>query len=191
MAKITRKVAKVFGQDAGLDEIGKFGSLAAGTPEYETDPALIQSLSNWLGGWYSAVVGGNSPAIQDMNAFCFVMAYQIAYAMQTGVAEWNTDTVYYIGSLVNDGAGQMYVSNTDDNTANTLDDGVNWTPVGGGYTTDVTPATDVTVASGETLTYFGLEIEAAKEWTVDGTLVTGGLIVGGVLNVPGKLVVLY
>lgn len=128
MAKITRKNMKVFGSSAGPTDIGKFGSLAAGSPTYTTDPETIQALSNYLTGWLGAVVGGNSPAIQDMNALCYLFAYQLAYLMQTGVAEWNASTTYYIGSLVNDGAGRLYRSITDDNLNNALSSTSNWTP---------------------------------------------------------------
>lgn len=125
MAKITRKNAKIFGSSAGPNQIGKFGSLAAGSVAYTTDPEVIQELSNYLTGWFGAVVGANSPAIEDMNALCYLFAYQIAYLMQTGVPEWNDETTYYIGSMVTD-SSQIYVSLTDDNLNNPVSDTVNW-----------------------------------------------------------------
>lgn len=126
MAKIVRKVAKIFGSTSGPNQIAKFGSFAAGSVAYSTDPATIQSLGNWLAGWYDAVLLGNSPAIQDMNAFCFVMAYQIAYLMQEGAAEWESGTTYYIGSLAQDGAGNVYTSLTDTNLNHALSDTTKW-----------------------------------------------------------------
>lgn len=126
MAKITRKVAKIFGSNAGTDEIAQFGSLAAGSPAFSTDPATIQALGNWLTGWFGGVEAGNSPAIEDMNAFCYTMAYQIAYLMQQGIAEWDSTTTYYIGSLAQDGDGNVYVSLTDNNLNNVLLDPSNW-----------------------------------------------------------------
>lgn len=130
MAKITRKIMKIFGSTAGTNNIAKFGSFAAGTPVRYTgavaDPTVIQSLSNWLQGWYGAVVGSNSPAIEDMNAGFFVFAYQLAYLMQEGVAEWDSTTTYYIGSIVNDGTGILYVSLTDTNLGNALSSTANW-----------------------------------------------------------------
>lgn len=98
MAKITRATQKVFGENAGLNEIGVFGSLAAGSPAYATTPAQVQSLSNYLQGWFGAVLGSNSPAIEDMNAVHFLFARQLAYLMQTGVPEYDAATTYYIGS---------------------------------------------------------------------------------------------
>ncbi len=61
-----------------------------------------------------------------MNALCFLFARQLAYIFQAGVAEWNTSTVYYIGSLASDGLGVLYVSLTDTNTGNALTDSTKW-----------------------------------------------------------------
>jgi len=130
MAKITRFHQKLFGSTAASTEIGVFGSLAAGLPTTSTDPTTIQSLSNFLGGWLAAVVGGNSPAVEDMNALFFVAFRQLAYVMQTGVPEWNTSTVYYIGSICSV-AGVCYVSLTDDNTGNAVTSTTNWAVFGG------------------------------------------------------------
>lgn len=125
MAKITRVVQKIFGSNAGVDQRAVFGSLAAGAPAFSTDPATIQSLSNYLGGWFTAVIGGNAPAIEDMNALQFLKSRQLAYLFQQGIAEWNSETSYYIGSMVND-AGKIYVSKTDDNLNNAVSDTTNW-----------------------------------------------------------------
>lgn len=125
MAKITRKVAKIFGSSSGFQQVAQFGSLAAAAPIFTTDVATIQNLANWLTGWFGAVIGGNSPAIEDMNAFCYVMAYQISYLMQAGVPEWETNTIYYKGSLAQSG-GQVFVSTTDSNTGNAVTDSTNW-----------------------------------------------------------------
>ena len=127
MAKIQRKEAKIFGSTAGVNEIAEFGSFAAASPTFTTDPDVIQALSNYLEGWFGAVVGANSPAIEDMNALCYLYAYQIAYVMQAGVAEWLSTTTYYIGSFANS-AGVLYVSLTDNNTGNAVTDTTNWRP---------------------------------------------------------------
>jgi hypothetical protein len=125
MSKLTRVVAKIFGINAGANQISKFGSLAASAPAFTTDPAVAQSLSNWLDGWFGAVVGGNSPAIEDMNSVHFVLARQIAYLMQEGVAEWDTDTTYFINSMAKSG-GVIYKSLTDNNTGNAVTDVSKW-----------------------------------------------------------------
>lgn len=126
MAKLDRIVARIFGSGAGADQIGVFGSLFAGSEATTTSPATAQSLSNWLTGWFAAAIGGNAPAIEDMNSVCFVLAYQIAYMMQAGVPEYNVDTTYYIGSLANDGLGNLYVSIVDDNLAQALTNSTKW-----------------------------------------------------------------
>lgn len=100
MSKIVRKTALIFGQNAGFHQLAQFGSLAAGSPMFSTDPAVLQALSNWLEGWFSAVLGSNSPAIEDVNTAFYVLAYQIAYLMQEGIPEWDSGTTYYIGSVV-------------------------------------------------------------------------------------------
>lgn len=134
MAKIIRKNMKIFGEVAPANQIAEFGSLAAGSPAFSTDPEDIQSLGNYLGGWSSAILGSNSPALEDMNALHYLFAYQLSYLFQSGTAEWNTDTTYYIGSLVSV-LGVQYVSITDDNIGNDpTSDEDNWSP----YSTDST-----------------------------------------------------
>lgn len=118
MAKIPRALMKIFGSNAGPTQIAKFGSLAAGSPAFTADPVVIQSLANYLSGWFSGVIGANSPAIEDMNALCYLFAYQLSYGFQAGVPEYDATTTYYIGSFVNV-AGVVYVSLTDTNIGNT------------------------------------------------------------------------
>lgn len=125
MAKIPRVYQRLFGSTATAGQVKRFGSLAAGSPFTSTDAADIQSLSQWLDGWFASVMGGNSPAIEDMNAIFFVIAQQLGYLMQAGVAEWDATTIYYIGSLVNS-AGAVYVSLTDTNTNNAVTDATKW-----------------------------------------------------------------
>lgn len=174
MAKITREVAKIFGSTAGVNQIGQFGSLAAGSPAYSTDPGTIQNLSQWLSGWFEAVIGANSPAIEDMNAFCYVVAYQIAYLMQTGVAEWNSETTYYIGSLANDGLGNTFVSITDDNLNNALTDGANWVST---RFTKRTADASLNIPANYNLNLGFATIPDTVTYTVAGTICCGGSII--------------
>ena len=126
MAKITRKSQKIFGGDlTASGNIGVFGSLKAGSPSYSTDPATIQS-SHYNLGWADAVVANNAPALQDMNALFYVDTYQLAYLMQTGIAEWDAATEYYIGSWCTDGVGTPYVSIVDTNLNNAVTDTTKW-----------------------------------------------------------------
>lgn len=126
MAKISRALQKIFGLTASPGQIGVYGSLAAGSPAYSTNPETIQSLTNYSAGWYAGVVGENSPAIQDMNALFYLLSYQLSYLFQAGVAEWNAATTYYIGSIVQDGAGGLYVSLIDNNLNNAVTDISKW-----------------------------------------------------------------
>lgn len=169
MAKIVRKEAKIFGSAAGALEIGQFGSLAAGAIAYTTDPDDIQALSQYEGGWFDAVVGSNSPAIEDMNALQYLYAYQLAYLMQSGIPEWETNTVYYIGSLATDANGFPYRSITDDNTGNALTDSANWVPFGGIVNQAVNPATDspyVLTAADRGKTFLVNSANGAQEFTL-------------------------
>jgi len=140
MAKITRVLMKIFGQDAGTNQRGKIGSLASGTPETTTDLKEMQSNANYLGGWFSCVVGNNSPAIEDMNALHYLMAYQLAYGFQQGIAEWEVSTEYHLGSMVND-SGIIYVSLANDNLGNALSDSTKWRTLLN-YVIPVNPSTD-------------------------------------------------
>lgn len=131
MSRLSPVTQKLFGSNAGPDQVAQYGSLFAGSPAFTSDPATMMALSNWLTGWLGAAIDGNSPAIEDMNAVCTVFAYQIAYLLQLGVAEWVSTTAYYTGSLVNDGTGNLYVSRIDANTGNALTDAVSWKLIGG------------------------------------------------------------
>jgi hypothetical protein len=141
MAKIPRKNQKLFGSSASVNQVAKFGSLAAGAPvRYDgtADPDNIQALSNFLSGMFGATLGNNSPAEEDINALFFLAFYQLAYMFQSGVPEWNTSTTYFIGSMVSDGINQIYVSITDNNTGNALSSSSNWqlkSGVGGSFKT--------------------------------------------------------
>src|SRR6185312_5101494 len=114
MSKIARKTMLQFGSNAGTNQIAQFGSFAAGTPQFSIDPAVIQGLSNYLTGMFGAVMGSESPAIEDHNALFYLYAYQLCYLMQAGVPEWDSGTTYYIGSVVQK-AGVIYTSLVDTN----------------------------------------------------------------------------
>lgn len=129
MPKITRQNQKIFGDNAGLNQLAQFGSLAAGTPVFSSNPETIQALGNYLTGWFGAIIGSNSPAIEDMNALFYLFAYQLSYLMQTGIPEWDDETTYYIGSLATNSTGDIFKSKTDDNLNNVLTDLTNWAPL--------------------------------------------------------------
>lgn len=143
MSKIARATMAIFGSSASLNQIEQFGSLAAGSPVYLTPGAAaiasIQALSNYLEGWFGGVVGSNAPAIQDLNALCYLYAYQIAYGFQAGIPEWDSGTTYYTGSFAAGvGTGVLYRSLIDNNTNNAVTTVADWAPVGSENTDSLT-----------------------------------------------------
>jgi alpha-tubulin suppressor-like RCC1 family protein len=133
MSKITRATQKQFGSTAGTNTMAEFGSLFNSYPVVPTrfsgstiTPAIIQTLANYLTGWTGAAIGGNSPALEDMNAVCFLFSYQLGYLLQTGIPEWDAGTTYYIGSIAQDGTGGLYQSIANSNTNNALSNPSFW-----------------------------------------------------------------
>lgn len=125
MAGLTRATQKVFAQNAGPNDITQFGSLANNTLTYSNDPATIQALSQFLSGWFSAVLGVNSPAIEDVNALFFLAFRQLAYLFTRGVPEWDSATTYNTNDVARSGA-VLYVSLVDSNTGNAVTDTTKW-----------------------------------------------------------------
>lgn len=115
-SRLTRYTAKIFGSTATLGQLGVFGSLADASPTTATTPAQVMSLSNWLAGWYSAVLGLNAPALQDMNGAFFALSYLLAYVMEVGISDWDSGTTYFTNDFVQ-ANGIIYVSVADNNTS--------------------------------------------------------------------------
>ncbi|MDR3244671.1 MAG: hypothetical protein LBT79_07985 [Elusimicrobiota bacterium] len=130
MSKIERKTQKIFAENANLNEVSIIGSLKAGNPQFSKDPKTIQSLPNYLLGLRGALIGDNSPALEDENALRYIMTYQLAYLLQQGIPEWDADTTYYKGSRVagfdENNISRIFVSKVDDNTGNPTSDTANW-----------------------------------------------------------------
>lgn len=129
MAKITRSIQKIFsGSIPPAENVAVFGSLQAGAIEYSDDPVLVQSLPAWGQGWSGAVVGEESPALQDMNATMYAISYNLAYVLQQGVAEWSAAQTYYTNSFCSSG-GVIYKSVVDNNLNNAVTNSLYWLPV--------------------------------------------------------------
>jgi hypothetical protein len=132
MAKtVVRKNLKLFGGSGASGNFGQFGSREAGSPVTTKDLDVIQNLSAWVNGWQDAILSANkAPFLQDMNSLHYVMAYELFYLLQDGIAEWDEDTTYFIGSYVRKpGTSELYSSLTDDNLNNALPDATddsNW-----------------------------------------------------------------
>lgn len=152
MARLPRKLQKIFGINAGANQIGRFGSLTAGAPTAYSgalaDPEDLQSLSQYLGGWFSGIVGNSNPAIQDMNALFFLLTYQLTYLFQEGVPEWNAQTEYYQNSYAKGGNGNLYRSLQNSNTNHIVTDLSWWVQVGSGGGLENTPLIDLSTLYG-------------------------------------------
>jgi hypothetical protein len=168
MSKLSRITQLLFGSTAGIDQIAQFGSFASGTPAFTTDPSQnsggVQSLPIFLEGWFGAILGGDSPAIEDMNAIQFLFSRQLAYLMQAGVAEWDNATTYYIGSRAQVN-GVVYSSITNNNINHAVTDSSNWLAptCPGVLTVNSLPFTaGMTVPANESMTWPNLEIGSGQ-----------------------------
>jgi hypothetical protein len=135
MPRKARKTQYQFGSAAGAEEIAKFGSFAAGSPTYTTDPEVIQDLVQYDQGWQGAAVG-LSPAIEDRNALDYLFAYQLQYLLEQGIPEWDAETTYFIGQVVavGDQYGFQYVSLANDNLNHAVTDTLWWRKIDGQVT---------------------------------------------------------
>jgi len=118
MAKLTRIFQNLFGRDGDASHFGQFGSRVSGPGFPTKDPNTIQSLSAFItNGWLDAINSSNkAPFLEDMNGLFYLMFYQIAYALQEGIPEWNSATTYYTGSVVKKtGTSELYASLVDTN----------------------------------------------------------------------------
>lgn len=117
MAKLPRKTLLQFGSTVNAgSEIGQYGSYAS--PIYSSDITVLQAGTAWPRGWAAETIATNRPFLEDMNAVDFVFGYMLSYILQQGIAEYDSGTTYYIGSMCAV-AGVPYVSLTDTNTGNT------------------------------------------------------------------------
>lgn len=177
MAKITRILHKIFGDDGSSDNFAKFGSLVAGDPIKTKDLLTIQSLPAWSEGWQSAIYGANKDLLlQDFNSFCYEHSRQMAYIFQAGVPEWNVSTTYFKGSIVQrttgggDATGELYMSAIDNNVGNavpTQANNANWTWLN---PPQVPPGTSLDFMGIDVPTGFYGEDGTAKNRTTDAVL---------------------
>ena len=100
MSKLTRFFHRVFGSGANSTQMAVFGSYKNGATQMTTDASTVASLANWLVGLPSGVVGKNAPIIEEVNGALFHTSRQVAYLLQQGIAEYNSETEYYTDSYV-------------------------------------------------------------------------------------------
>lgn len=126
MSKILRLDAdvKAFAINAGTQDGQPTRTLFAGGPK--TNILDDNVTAEFLQGWGFLDLDNEDPTAEDFNAAFFTLGQFIAYLHQTGVAEWNTNQEYHIGSIVHVDKN-WYTSLTDTNVGNDPDtDTVNW-----------------------------------------------------------------
>jgi hypothetical protein len=113
MAKILRKLQKVFGESGPTSEFGQIGSDNAGTPTTTKDLDTMQSLSQYLDGLYALTNNAiEPPRIQDFNSLHFMATTQMKYIFQSGIPEWITTENYYANISIVLVAGNVYLALT-------------------------------------------------------------------------------
>lgn len=129
MPRITRKQQKVFAVNATNN--GVFGSLQANDPVHSQDPDVIQGRTAYSNGWDDATYSAEKlPPLEEFQALQYLFSRQLAYIMQEGIPEWDTNTTYYKGALVkaiqSDGSFILYASLVDNNQGNLVTDTTKW-----------------------------------------------------------------
>lgn len=121
MAKIIRKPQKIFAGNATNN--GVFGSLQSGDKQLSNDVETIQSLPAYEEGWNAATISSEKlPPLEEFQGIQYANSYQLAYLLQEGIPEWDSNTTYYQGAVCKvlgySGNFILYSSLTDDNTGN-------------------------------------------------------------------------
>lgn len=128
MPRITRAQQKIFAENASNN--GVFGSLQSNDPVTSSDPATIQSRAAFGNGWNDATYSAELlPPLEEFQAIQYVVTRQLAYLLQEGIPEWDTNTTYYKGSMVKVVSGDTYTlfeSIIDNNTGNLTSDTTKW-----------------------------------------------------------------
>lgn len=129
MEKLQRQTQKIFGSNAPSDDIAALGSFKAGSPIYTDDIAALQSAA-YEQGYSAALIADEAPMLEEQNSIPYILSKQLAYQFQEGIAEYDTGTTYYKGSIVKKDNAELppmlYYSLTDDNINNPLTDEANW-----------------------------------------------------------------
>lgn len=107
---LDRKYQKIFGKNAGGTDLSIVGSKSEGNPQYSSDVATIQSLSNWETGLRAMVTSSDAPYLQDINSILYVITSQLAYIFQAGTPEWQSQTEYIANRSVVLRNGKIYIA---------------------------------------------------------------------------------
>ncbi len=130
MTKYNRTTGRVFAENANPNgnnpEIGVFGSAQLGTYQGSNDIDEISDNEAWGTGWSAGVVSNlNYPPLPEFNGILKYITQQIAYILQAGVPEWDTNTIYYNNYYCSHN-GKLWRSNTDDNIGNEPGQSPSW-----------------------------------------------------------------
>lgn len=128
MAKLERKTQKILAGNANAGDISAFGTMKTGNPIHTTDMDILQN-EDYLKGWDTAIKEDKAPYLEEMNAVQYGITRQMAYLYQQGIAEWDANTTYYIGSYVTYN-GKIYISKTDDNLGHAIAETTYWEEYG-------------------------------------------------------------
>lgn len=131
MARLAKVSQPLFGGNltAADQEVAVFGTMKTADPVYTVDMPTLMGSAAYAGGWADAVEVGYAPFMEEMNGVQYGFSYQIAYVMQEGIPEWDSETTYFKGSiakLVSGSGFKLYNSKTDSNKGNLLTDTSNW-----------------------------------------------------------------
>lgn len=134
MARLPRKTQKIFCSAPNkANQTAVFGTMKTTNRQYSTDVATLQSNAAYTQGWNSATIAGYKPFMEEFNTLNYINTSQLAYLFQQGVAEWDSETTYYINSIVkavtSAGDLKLYRSLTDNNINNspTASGSIHWT----------------------------------------------------------------
>lgn len=129
MPKINRTTQQIFASESGNLGITEFGTAKEKTPTYTKDLSVIQN-EDFLNGWSEAILSDKAPYLEDSNGLYYLITSQLAYLLQQGIAEYDANTTYYIGSLVkviaDNGDVTIYKSIVDDNIGNEVTNTLYW-----------------------------------------------------------------
>ena len=128
MAKLTRKLQKIFAQSASSDQLTVFGTEKTGSPIDSTDVETPQG-GSYSYGWDGAIKNDKAPYLSEMNGVQYGITYQLAYMLQHGIPEYISTETYYKGNfvkVVTESDVKIYYSLIDDNINGLLVDKDDW-----------------------------------------------------------------
>ncbi len=136
MARLTPITLNILGGAlTAANNIAQFASTVTGTPVYTNDPATIQALAAYVNGGIQASLiqtggGLNSPVFQELTGLFYLLTFQMKALMQNGIPQGSTTETYYTGQFASDGAGNVFVSQQNNNTGHLFSDTNWWLPYG-------------------------------------------------------------